>query len=174
MWLSRRRFGLMLPASLLAACGFTPAYGPSGPAKQLRVQVAMDVPRNRNDFDLVKQLELRLGRATAPVYRLAYRVDTVQEGVGVTPGQEIVRINVFGKVKFTLTDATTGEVLVSGSTDTFTGYSVGAVDAAAIPPSTNATIATLAAERDANARLMVALADQIVTRLIATSPTWLK
>ena len=175
MSLSRRVFGLLLPLGFaVAACGFTPAYGPDGPAEQLRVQVAMDAPGDRNEFDLVKQLELRLGQASAPVYQLAYDIDTVQEGVGVTPEQEIVRINIFGKVSFTLTDAATGAILTSGSTDTFTGYSVGAVDATTIPPSTNATIATLSAERDANRRLMVALADQIVTRLIATSSVWLR
>jgi len=175
MSLSRRAFGLLFPlAFAVSACGFTPAYGPDGPAEQLRVQVAMDAPENRREFDLVQQLELRLGHSTAPVYKLSYKIDTVQEGVGVTPGQEIVRINIFGKVQFSLADAVTGDVLISGSTDTFTGYSVGAVDATTIPPSTNATIATLSAERDANRRLMVALADQIFTRLIATSSVWLR
>lgn len=172
---SRRAFALLLALGfVLAACGYTPAYGPAGPAQQLRVQLAMDAPDDRNEFDLVQQLELRLGHASAPVYQLSYDIDTVQKGVGVTPGQEIVRINIFGKVQFSLADGATGEVLTSGSTDTFTGYSVAAVDATATPPSTNATIATLSAERDANRRLMVALADQIVTRLIATSSVWLR
>ena len=173
MWSSRRGFGLLIAGAVaLAACGYTPAYGPEGPARQLQVAVAMDAPGTRNEFDLVQQLELRLGHASTPVYQLSYKIDTVQEGVGVTPGQEIVRINIFGKVSFSLADAATGEVLTSGSTDTFTGYTVGAVDATTIPPNTNATVATLAAERDANRRLMVALADQIVTRLIATSAVW--
>jgi LPS-assembly lipoprotein len=173
MWLSRRTFGLLaLAAVTLAGCGYTPAYGPSGTARQLRVQVRMDAPNNRNEFDLVKQLELRLGKAKAPKYRLAYKIATTRDGVGVTPSQEIVRYNVFGKVRYTLTDIASGKVLTSGSTDTFTGYSVGSVNTAATPPDTSATISTLAAERDAFARLMVALADQIVTRLIATSPDW--
>ncbi len=175
MSLSKRAFGFLLPLMLAqSACGFTPAFGPDGPARQLQVQVAMDAPDSRNEFDLVKQLELRLGHSTVPAYNLSYKIDTVQEGVGLTPGQEIVRINIFGKVSYNLIDTATGAVLTSDSTDTFTGYSVGAADATTIPPSTNATIATLAAERDANARLMVVLADQIVTRLIATSADWLR
>ncbi len=156
----------------LSACGYTPAYAPDGPARGLRVQVAVDPPTDRNSFDLVAQLEQRLGRPETPRYRLSYKIDTVREGVGVTPGQEIVRYNVFGKVRYVLRDIATGREVTSGSTDTFTGYSVGSVDVTATPPNTNATVATLSAERDAYARLMVALADQIVTRLIATSPSW--
>ncbi len=173
MSLSRIALGFVLILfTALAGCGYTPAFAPTGPASELRSQVAMDAPNNRNEFDLVGQLEQRLGHSTAPRFRLSYNINTSKDGVGVTPGQEIVRFNVFGKVRFTLTDIATGAVLTNGSTDTFTGYSVGSVDVTATPPGTNATIATLSAERDAEARLMVALADQIVTRLIATSGTW--
>ena len=63
MWLSKRSLGLLIAGAwALAACGYTPAYGPGGPAQQLRVQVAMDAPETRNDIDLVQQLELRLGQ----------------------------------------------------------------------------------------------------------------
>lgn len=173
MSLSKFAFGFVLILfTALAGCGYTPAFAPDGPANKLRIQVAMDAPNDRNEFDLVGQLEQRLGHSTAPRFRLSYNIDTSKDGVGVTPGQEIVRFNIFGKVRFTLTDIATGAVLTSGSTDTFTGYSVGSVNVAATPPGTNATIATLSAERDAEARLMVALADQIVTQLIATSGTW--
>ncbi len=160
--------------SAVAACGFSPVYGPLGQAARLQMQVAMDVPDNRHEFDLVRQLELRLGHATAPVYHLSYRVETTQEGVGVTPEQEIIRFNVLGKVQYTLTETATGTVLATGRADSFTGYSAGAVDVTALPPSTNATIATLTAERDANARLMVALADQIVSQLLASSAEWVQ
>ena len=173
MWLSRLRVGLVLILLAgLSACGYAPAYAPAGPAEALRVQIAIEAPVNRNEFDLVKQLELRLGRASEPKYRLSYDIDTVSEGVGLTPDQEIIRYNIYGKVRYTLRDIETDAVLTSGSTDTFTGYSVGSVDVTATPPSTNATIATRAAELDAYSRLMTALADQIVTRLIATSASW--
>ncbi|NKW71882.1 hypothetical protein HGD85_02710 [Rhodobacteraceae bacterium R_SAG10] len=166
-----RRF-VLLALGAVSGCGYTPAFAPGGAASELRISVAIDAPNDRNEFDLFKQLELRLGRPEVPRLRLSYEIEAVKDGVGVTPGQEIIRFNIFGKVSFSLTDIATGEVLSSGSTDTFTSFSVGSVDVTAIPPSTNATIATLAAERDANARLMVALADQIVTRLIATAPVW--
>ncbi len=175
MWLSDI-FKLVLLAAFVAlsGCGYTPAYAPGGPVAKLRGQVQVDAPASRNEFDLVKQLELRLGRADQPRYRLAVDMTTRREGVGVTPAQEIVRFNVYGVARYALHDLESGEILTSGSTDTFTSYSVGSVDTAATPPSTNATIATLAAEADANARLMTVLADQIVTRLMATSGDWEK
>ena len=172
---SRRKFGQTLAAvGFVAACGYTPVYGPGGSAAQFQAQVAMDAPGNRNEFDLVHQLEQRLGHTTNPIYQLSYQIVTTQDGVGVTPEQEIIRFNVVGEVTYTLTKINSGEVLTNGSVDTFTGYSAGAVDVTASPPSTNATIATLSAQRDANARLMVALADQIVTQLLAGSSDWLR
>ena len=156
----------------LAGCGFAPALAPGGPAAGLGAGLEVDPPDNRNEFDLVRRLEQRLGRSEAPRYRLSYQLDTRKEGVGVTPQQELVRYNVIGKLRYALHDLRTGEVVTSGSVEAFTGYSVGAVDTAATPPSTNATIATLAAERDAYARLMVILADLVVARLMATSADW--
>lgn len=175
MWLSDLLKLVALAAfAALASCGYTPAYAPGGPATALRQQVEVEPPSNQNEFDLVKQLELRLGRAEQPKYRLALDLTTRREGVGVTPAQEIVRFNIYGSVRYSLHDIQTGKILTSGTTDTFTSYSVGSVDVGATPPSTNATIATLAAESDAKARLMTVLADQIVTRLIATAGDWAK
>ncbi len=170
MWSSRLKTALAaLALTLVAACGYVPAYAPDGPAGGLRARVAPDAPGNRNAFELVRQIEKRLGRATRPRYRLSYRIETVQEGVGVTPGQELIRYNVYGKADYSLRDIASGAELTSGSVDAFTGYSVGSVDTSATPPSTNATIATDAAERDAYRRLMITLGDRIVTRLIAAS-----
>lgn len=177
MWLSERTRTLLLPlaaalAVALAGCGYTPAYAPNGPAGELRVSIAFDPPKTENEFAFVRQLEQRLGRAEEPRYRLSYQIATVRDSAGVTPAQETIRYNIFGKVSYVLRDAATGAELTSGSTDTFTSYSVASVDVSASPPSTNAAIATEAAERDAYARLMAALADQLVTRLVATSAAW--
>ncbi len=156
----------------LAGCGFTPALAPGGPAAGLDAGVEVDPPENRNEFDLVRQLERRLGRSSGPRYRLSYQLDTRKDGVGVTPRQELIRYNLIGQLRYALHDLRSGEIVTSGRVESFTGYSVGAVDTFAVPPSTNATIATLAAERDAYARLMVILADLVVSRLIATSADW--
>jgi LPS-assembly lipoprotein len=168
---TRRRIALF---SLLAlvACGYTPAFGPTGPARQLFNQVSVDAPNNRNQFDLVSQLEQRLGRADRSKYRLTYNISTRSEGVGVTPTQETFRFSVVGTARFELRDNTSNAVLTSGSVDGFTSYSVASVDVTATPPSTSAPIASLSALNDASRRLMVILADEIVTRLIAASGNW--
>lgn len=173
MWFSRRKFGLALTVGLgLSACGYQPAFGPSGAAQGLRNQVVLRAPVTRNEFDLAWQFERRLGHADTPVFQLNYELSVSQDGVGVTPQQEIIRNNVVGRLTYSLTDMASGAVLTGGSVDNFTGFSVDSVDVSVSPPSTNATISTLSAQRDAERRLMVILADQVVTQLIATAPGW--
>ena len=70
------------------------------------------------------------------------------------------KANLVGKVDFALRNLSSGQIEVSGNVENFTGYSA-----------TGSTVATLAAERDAQKRLMVMLADQLVTRLYAADLT---
>jgi len=154
----RRLFLLGLAALPLAGCGFQPAYGTGGVAEKLRGRVLVDAPDDRNGFTLVSRLEDRLGRAQAPAYRLSCAIETDTDELAITTAQEITRYNVIGRVAYTLTDAGSGAVLTQGTVDSFTGYSA-----------TGTTVSTLVAERDAYERLMIILADQIVTRLIAAA-----
>ncbi len=154
----------------LAGCGFAPAYGTRGPARALLGTVAVDPPTNRESFNFVRQLELRLGHASQPRYRLKHSIGVTLDGVGLTSAQETTRYNIVGTAAFTLSDSATDEILVSDRVTAFTGYSVGTVDTTVSPPSTSSTVSTRAAEQDAHDRLMVDLADQVVTRLIAASP----
>lgn len=173
MWSSRRKFGFGLAAVIgLTACGYSPAYGPKGSARNLFNRVEFKTPASRNEFDLVGQFEQRLGHGEDAKFRLTYDVSTSQDGTGLTPAQERIRFNVVGRLSYTLTDTTSGQVLTRGTVENFTGYSVASVDVTATPPGTSATISTLSAKRDASRRLMVILADQVVTRLIASSPGW--
>jgi LPS-assembly lipoprotein len=66
------------------------------------------------------------------------------------------RFNLLGSVAYSLRDLSTGATLTTGEVTSFTGYSA-----------TGTTVAVQAAERDAEARLMVILADQLLTRLLA-------
>ena len=154
----RRLFLLGLAALPLAGCGFEPAYGTGGVAEKLRGRVLVDAPDDRDGFTLVSRLEERLGRAQAPAYRLSYAIETEKDDLAITTAQEITRYHVVGRVSYSLTEAGSGTVLAQGRVDSFTGYSA-----------TGTTVSTLAAERDAYERLMIILADQIVTRLIAAA-----
>ena len=157
----RRQFLLLMAALPIAGCGFAPAYGTSGAASGLQSSIRVDDPSDKNGFDLVQRLEERLSRPDAPRYALSYSISTNAIGVGITPENAITRYNLTGAVDWGLTDTATGTRLTGGRVNSFTSYSA-----------TGSTVAGLAAEQDAALRLMRILADQIVTRLIATSGQW--
>lgn len=153
---------LFLLAGLAAGCGFTPVYGPGGDAEALRGEIAFDPPRDDDGFELVRALEGRLGLpGSAPRYRLSAGITLSEVGQGITPDEEITRFSILGRVRFRLTDEVTGEIATSGEVDTFTSFSA-----------TGTPFATQSARRDARARLMASLADQIVARLLVTSGEW--
>ena len=156
------KFGLFaIFLTALSACGFSPVYAPGGTGDGLRGSILVDAPDNRKAYTFVGRLEERLGRARAAPYTMAYKIETRSEGVGITPAQETTRYNLFGTVNYTIVEKSTGAVLTSGQVENFTGYSA-----------TSLIVGTESVTRDANERLMVLMADQIVARLIATSPDW--
>lgn len=147
-------------AGTLAACGFAPAYGPGGPAADIGGAIRLADPTDKNAFDFVGRMEQRLGRPANPRFELAYTIATKAIGVGITPEGAITRYNLTGSVDWALTDPA-GARLSGGRVESFTSYSA-----------TGSTVAGLAAEEDAALRLMRILADQIVSRLIATAGVW--
>jgi LPS-assembly lipoprotein len=152
----RRTFLLTLAALPLAACGYAPAYGPAGKAGALQDSIEFAAPTSRDAFLFVARLEDRLGRSATPAYRLSYSLSTYRVDLAVDTSGAILRYNLVGSVDWQLTDAASGAVVLSGREQNFTGQSA-----------TEATIQAQAAEDDARQRLMVILADQIVTRLVA-------
>ncbi|GHG82264.1 LPS assembly lipoprotein LptE [Pseudodonghicola xiamenensis] len=153
-----RRSLLILPLAALAACGFTPVYGPGGAGRALRDRVRVQEPDSPDEYLLVRTLEDRLGRGGATArYGLSFTLRTQTKGQSLTVTNETTRYSLVGKVDYTLTALETGQVVASGQVENFTGYSA-----------TGSTVETLAGERDAAKRLMTILADQIVTRLYAT------
>jgi LPS-assembly lipoprotein len=157
----RRRLLALLGVLPLAACGFTPVYGPDGAGSALRNSIEFAPPNNVLGFNLVSRLEDRLGRAEAPVYRLDYNIALSQSALGVTGSFDVNRVNLTGTVGFTVAEIASGTVMQTGEVSTFTAYAT-----------SGSPVATLAAGRDAQTRLMIALADQIVTRLMAGAAGW--
>lgn len=156
MWWSDRRAVLIAAGALaLAGCGFTPVYAPGGGAGRLQGQIALPAAETRDEFELRARLEERLGAAAAGRYALAVDPSVRAEGLGTTRDGRTTRFQLVGRADYTLSDAATGDELASGRVDGFTGYST-----------TGSTVATDAARRDAETRLMVLLADGIVDRLL--------
>ena len=153
------RRAVLLGILALAGCALTPAYGPGGTGTALRGRVALRDPDDVDSFSLNRRLSDRLGPEGAAAYRLDYRLTTAQVAQGITPDSVTTRYSLNGTADFALTEIATGATVSRGRVSSFTSYSA-----------TDTTIATLSAERDAHERLMVMLADQIVTRLLATGP----
>ncbi len=158
----RRQFLTALVAlGTLGACGFTPIYGPGGSVRGLRGQIAVDAPDDRNGYELVKRLEEKLGQPQGARYALSYQIDTREEGSAYTSSAETSRRQVFGTVRFSLSEVATGQVVQSGSVTSFVSYS-----------QQGTTVSTASSKTDAYRRLMVALADLLTTRLIAGAADW--
>jgi LPS-assembly lipoprotein len=155
------RRSLLISLTALAACGYTPVYGPGGEAEGLRGRITIDPPRDSEGFELVRRLEDRLG-AVGSDYRLSAAIRTGEESLGITPEQVITRFSILGEADYRLTDAATGTLVASGTVSGFTSYSA-----------TGTPVATRAARRDATRRLMVILADRIVAELLATAGDWM-
>lgn len=159
--LNRRRFvTALLIAGPLAGCGFEPVYAPGTSASELEGTIAYQEPRNPDQFDIARHVEQRLGIATNPRFTLAISPIVEAESLAVAAEEDITRFDLIGTASFTLTDIASGEVLLSGQENTFTSYSA-----------TGSTVSVLAAERAARSRLMVALTDLILTRIVASADT---
>ena len=152
--LSRRLYLLGLLA--LGGCGFAPVYGEDN---VLRGQITFETRDTVPGFRLRERLEQRLGVTEVPAYVLRAQITDRRRSLAITTSGDNQRFNVLGTVTWVLTHATTGETLASGRHETFTSYAA-----------TGSTTATQAAEMDATARLSVALADMIVSRLLLLAP----
>lgn len=157
----RRSFLTLLAAAPLAACGFAPVYGPNGAGGALRDRLRIAPPDTRLGFVLVARLEDRLGRASAPTHALGWEITTDDRDLAITGTDDITRTNVIGTLTFAVTEIGSDRTVQSGEVSTFTAYST-----------TGSPVSTTAARRDAEDRLMVALADQLVSRLLSGASDW--
>lgn len=155
----KRRTLFLMPLAL-AACGFAPVYGTGTNGGALQNSVEVVEPDDDNSYLLTRRLEERLGRASVPAYRLNIDVASRREALAVNTESNINRFNLVGIADYSLIEQSTGRVVTSGQVNNFTGSSA-----------TGTTVATLAAERDAQRRLMTLLADQIVVRLLSADLT---
>ena len=155
---NRRSFLSLLAAVPLAACGFQPAFGTNGVGASLRGRIAYRAPNTPEGFRLRTRLEDRFGRVQRGDYLLTVQLDIQEEAVAISSAQDINRFNLPGKATWTLTEPGTDAPLASGTAETFTAYSA-----------FGTTVATREAQDDARNRLAIALADLIVTDIIAAS-----
>ena len=152
------RIVIIVFLSTLSACGFEPVYGDGGTGMSLQNQVLVDRPIDRERYILVRRIEERLGRAADPSYLLSVDLSVSQEDSGIDPEGDIRRFQLIGSATYTLKDTRAGAIITTGTVDNFVGSSA-----------TGTTVATFASRRDAEERLMIMLADQIVLQLQMSS-----
>ena len=158
---NRRQVLALLGVAPLAACGFTPVYGPDGSGSTVQGRISIAAPENPLAFSLVSRLEDRIGRANGATYLLSYQIQTSESALALSDTDDINRINIAGTIAYTVTDTLSDAQVQAGEVSTFTAYA-----------SSGSPVATAAARRDAQERLMIALADQIVARLLAGANSW--
>ncbi len=165
MSLYNRRTALTALTSfaVLGGCGFEPVYREGSAADSLRGQIDVTPGKGRENFEMRERFIERFGFANSPKYKLSFNFEFESEGLAVSTSAEVTRFNLDGRSRFKVTDAGTGVVLLSGMVTSKTAYSA-----------TSETFPTRVAEQDAQSRLALALADQIVTRISATAPQWAK
>ncbi len=151
--ISRRAAALGLLA--LGGCGFAPVYG-DGSA--LRGLVTFQTDETVAGYRLRERLEQRLGVTQNARYELRVALSQNSQPAAITAAGDTVRFNVVGRADWSLRAIATGQIAAEGKSESFTSYAA-----------TGTTVATQAARTDATARLSVALADMIVSRLLILS-----
>ncbi|MEM7295743.1 MAG: LPS assembly lipoprotein LptE [Pseudomonadota bacterium] len=144
--------------AVMGACGFEPAFRAAGGASALIGTTQIQDPSDRDGFDFVRHLETQLGAATQARHVLDWSLSVRSEGIAITSAQETTRIDLIGTASYTLRELASGQILQSGSVRGFTGYA-----------SSGITAASRTDETSARGRLMVILADRVVTELLAGS-----
>ena len=158
LWHRRKVFIALSALAAGSACGFEPAYGPQGSASVLQNNLRVAAPDRRDGFLISQRLEERFGRNDNGRYVLNVAPELIRQGLATSVEGTTNRFRLNGITSYTLRDTETDQVVRRGRVTNFTGFSA-----------TGSTVATLAAERDATARLMVIMADEIVDRLVLTS-----
>ncbi|WP_134682211.1 LPS assembly lipoprotein LptE [Paracoccus ravus] len=154
---SRRAF--LLGTLALAACGFSPVYGPGGTGGKLFGKVRTADPSTPDDFAFAGRIAERLGPDNAARFELSWQLRIAVVPQAITPDEITTRYALNGSAEYMLTDMASGKLVGRGQVSSFTSYST-----------TGTTISTMAAEQDAHKRLARLLADQVVTRLLAIDP----
>lgn len=156
----------LVPVALVpAGCGFQPLYGEGAPASRMAGRIDVGLIEGKAGFDLRERLVNRLGEPVAPAYVLTVDLTLVSTGTALTQENVTTRFDVSGVAEYTLTPISGGPAVASGAVRSVTGFNA--------PDSVASTaFAARAAEIDAEHRLAVTLADEIVQRLALSAEGW--
>lgn len=158
----------MIPGLLslmISACGFQPLYSQSGPGPAVEAElsaIVVDVQKTDSRGDRLEQLVYSslldaltpVGVSANPSWRLEIAIEQTSKGVGFEVDDSATRFNlqIFGDWR--LIDTATGAAVFSSSSRSIAAYNV-----------VTSQFATLTAEKDAEERAAVDLANDIRLQL---------
>jgi LPS-assembly lipoprotein len=163
MTLSRRAI-VLAGAALAGGCGFRPLYGAGGAGGALDGQVALEGLSGRAGYHFRQTMRGRVGDpGPEPRYVLAVDLDLEDEGLAITPEDDVTRISLTGRARWTLRDRAAGGEALTGEARATSAYNT-----------TGTPFATRVAAEDAERRVAQDLAErvfaQIAGRLGADEP----
>lgn len=163
MLLFRRPAAAVIPVMLaLAGCGFQPAFRSDAPAAGMPGRFDVVVAGGREGFMLEELLEERLGHASAASpLQLSVSVAVTERDHAVPGAGGIDRRALDGVATYQIS---AGENLPPVSQGTVSGN--------AVYSASKESVASVAARRDAESRLLTQIADRIHARLIMSAGEW--
>lgn len=163
MWFSSLPIAALAAAagiSALASCGFEPMHAGDSAEASLRGKIKVQLSEGDVGFAMTERLRDLVGHAPAnPEYLLSVSVQTETKTVSIASDNAILRLNLVGRATADLSRVDNGETVYRDQLTNFTSYSA-----------TGSTVGTLTARKDAEKRLVWALAEQTVARILAVSP----
>lgn len=157
-----KKIWLSVFALSLSACGFTPVHAPKAAGEtaafnNIRVEMrdAEKISDSKGSFTLEQQLYNRLGTQGGNQV-LTVQASFSRRGLGISSNDIASRFVLYGKAKYSLTNAQTGETLLADSVTTNVTFG-----APRDPYGLNAST------EEATDRVAIELADRLLTRLAA-------
>ncbi|UWR39443.1 hypothetical protein [Sulfitobacter sp. W074] len=138
----------------LAACGFEPIYASGSQIGKDLQNIKLMAPTSREEYIFSRSFEERLGRNMGASTTLRYNISIYDQGLDLSG---VVRAQKIGNVTYQLIDEANGDVIASGRVESFTSYS-------------SKDDLSVAAQSDASERLLIILADRVISRLTAQLP----
>lgn len=140
-------------------------YGEGAPASRMAGRVEVPVIDGEPGFEMRERLTASLGDPSLADYRLEIKFDLKRTGVALTQQDVTTRFDIVGTATYKLVPTAGGNAVAAGVVRSVTGFSS--------PESeTSFAFASLSAERDAERRLAVDLADKILQRLALSAESW--
>jgi LPS-assembly lipoprotein len=138
----------------LGACGFEPIYASGSQVGKDLQNIKLVAPPSREAYIFARSFEERLGRNSGASTTLRYNISIYDQGLDL---RDVSIAQKIGSVSYQLIDEADGDVIASGKVEAFTSYS-------------SEGNLSVASQYDASERLLIILADRVISKLTGQLP----